>query len=785
MPKSFVKMFLPWSTPILFVLCLALLLFGQVSEALVSAGTVLFNVIIGVVQEVRAKQSLDRIALLTRPRATVMRDGQEHTLDPGELVQGDLLILRPGDQVVADGPIIGDGRVEINKSLLTGKSNPITKQSGDWLYSGTYCLSGMASYRAENVGTQSMAGEFTTKARTFRRILTPLQRQLTVIIQSLLFVALYIETILILIALANQTPVVETVRMSVIVVGIVPIGLFLASSVAYAMGALRLAGKRVLVQRLSAVESLSNVDVLCLDKTGTLTTNTLVLEKVHPLGIAEAELRRLLALYVSETSSRNATIEAIALACGAQEHHYPVLTCEEIPFSSERKWSALSIEDAQRQGIYVLGAPEMLLPFLDAKTGLGSFADEETTRGMRVLLFAFFPHMVPLRTVDEKPVLPTGLYPLGMLSLRDELRDHVQETLAAFSEVGIQIKILSGDHPQTVAALAKQVGIAQTDKAVSGSQLEQMDEVQLAQVAQETTIFGRITPHQKELLISALCSQQHYVAMIGDGVNDVLSLKQAHLGIAMESGCQATRGIADLVLLRDSFAALPLAFAEGQRIRNGMESVMKLFLTRVIYLALLLITIPAFEGFPFAPKQKALVTFETLGIIAIALATWARPGPPSRGGLAHLLLRFVLPAAITLSLVAFGVYLVAFLQAIEQVDMSRTDAQLIAQSALTTFAVCSGLLLIPFVVPPAPFWVGGSKLSGDWRLTLLAFGLLMIYLVIIAIAPVRTFFSLAALNTTDYLFIGAAAIIWSLVQRWIWRMHLLERFLHVSWQDEA
>lgn len=273
--------------------------------------------------------------------------------------------------------------------------------------------------------------------------------------------------------------------------------------------------------------------------------------------------------------------------------------------------------------------------------------------------------------------------------------------------------------------------------------------------------------------------------MIGDGVNDVLSLKQAHLGIAMESGSQATRGIADLVLLRDSFAALPLAFAEGQRIRNGMESVMKLFLTRVIYLALLLITIPAFEGFPFAPKQKALVTFETLGIIAVALATWARPGPPSRGGLAHLLLRFVLPSAITLSLVAFGVYLVAFLQAIEQVDMSRTDAQLIAQSALTTFAVCSGLLLIPFVVPPAPFWVGGSKLSGDWRPTLLAFGLLMIYLVIIAIAPVRTFFSLTALNTTDYLFIGAAALIWGLVQRWIWRIHLLERFLHVSWQDEA
>jgi len=769
---------------ILFVLCLTLLLFGQISEAVVSAGTVLFNVVISVVQEVRAKRSLDRIALLTRPRATVMRDGQEHSLDPGDIVQDDLLVLRPGDQVVVDGPIIGDGRVEIDEALLTGESDPITKRSGDMLYSGTFCLSGTACYRAENIGIQSMAGQFTARARTFRRMLTPLQRQLTVIIQSLLLVALYLETILILVALANQTPIVETIRMSVVVMGIVPIGLFLASSVAYAMGALRLAGKSMLVQRLNAVESLSNVDVLCLDKTGTITTNTLVLEKVHPLGIPEADLRRLLALYVCETSSRNATSGAIAQACGAQEREHPVHVREEIPFSSEHKWSALSVEAAQWQGIYVLGAPEMLLPFLDPETELGSFADEETTQGMRVLLFALSPHIVPLRTVDEEPVLPTGLHPLGMVSLRDQLRDHVQETLAAFSEVGIQIKILSGDHPQTVAALARHVGMAQTDKAVSGSELESMDEGQLAQVAQDTTIFGRITPHQKERLISALRSRQSCVAMIGDGVNDVLSLKQASLGIAMESGSQATRGIADLVLLHDSFAALPAAVAEGQRIRNGMESAMKLFLTRVMYLALLLITIPVLGGFPFAPKQKALVTFETLGIMAVALAAWARPGTPSRGGLAHLLLRFVLPAAITLSLVAFGVYLVAFLQAIQEGNMSSTDAQLMAQSALTTFAVCSGLLLIPFVVPPAPFWVGGSKLSGDWRPTLLALGLLIVYLVILAIAPVRAFFSLAALNTMDYLFIGAAALIWSLIQRWIWRTHLVERFFHLNWQDK-
>jgi cation-transporting ATPase E len=764
---------------ILFVLCVALLLLGQYSEALVSAGAVLFNVVISVVQEVRAKRALDRIALLTRPRAIVIRDGQEQAIDPAELVQDDLLVLRTGDQIVADGPVVGEGRVQVDESLLTGESEPITKQHGDWLSSGSFCLSGAACYRAERIGMTSVAGQLTSKARAFRRMLTPLQRHITVIIQSLLLVALYIETIQILIALANQTAVVDVVRMSVIVVGIVPIGLFLATSVAYAMGALRMAGKSALVQRLSAVESLSNVDVLCLDKTGTITTNTLVLEDVHPFGMSEAQLRRLLARYISQTSSRNATSSAIEAACPLQGSKEVLHIHEEVAFSSEWKWSALSVEDMHLRGIYVLGAPEILQPFLHPETDLGLFAEKATRRGRRVLLFAFSPDIVPLQMSEKKPALPTGLMPLGMVSLRDELRHEVQKTLAEFAEVGVQIKVLSGDHPQTVATLARQVGMTNTDKVVAGSDLEQMDEAQLTQVVEETTVFGRITPQQKERLVQALRSRHHYVAMIGDGVNDLLSLKQADLGIAMESGSQATRGIADIVLLNDSFAALPAAFAEGQRIRNGMESAMKLFLTRVMYLALLLLTIPMFGAFPFAPKQKALVTFETLGIIAVALAAWAHPGPPSRRGLGSLLLHFVLPAAVPLSLIAFSVYLIAFYQAVQQMGESTQAAQLIAQSALTTFAVCSGLLLVPFVVPPARFWVGGSKLSGDWRPTLLAAGLLVVYLVVIALPPLRAFFSLTALHPIDYLFIGAAALIWSIIQRWLWRAHLLERFLQL------
>ncbi len=257
---------------ILFVLCGALLLLGQYSEALISAGAVFFNVAVSVAQEVRAKLALDRIALLTRPKATVIRDGLEQAVDPGELVQGDVLVLRAGDQILADGPIIDEGRIQVDESLLTGESEPIAKRFGETLSSGSFCVSGEARYLAEGIGITSVAGQLTSKARAFRRMLTPLQRRITVIMQVLVLVALYIETVLLLIALANQTAVVDIVRMSVIVVGIVPIGLLLATTVAYALGALRMVGKSALVQRLSAVESLSNVDILCLDKTGTIKT---------------------------------------------------------------------------------------------------------------------------------------------------------------------------------------------------------------------------------------------------------------------------------------------------------------------------------------------------------------------------------------------------------------------------------------------------------------------------------------------------------------------------------
>jgi cation-transporting ATPase E len=753
----------------MFILGIALLLLGQYSDALLSVGVVSFNILVSVVQEIRAKRTLDRIALLTRPKATVIREGQERQVDPSELVIDDILVVRPGDQMVVDGVVVGDGRMEVDESLLTGESDLISKRTGDAVYSGSFCVTGSASYQAIQVGAKTVANKLTVGARAFRRMYTPLQHDINVFIQAILLVALFFELLLVVDALFSHFILVQSVKMAVVIFGIVPKGLILAISLAYALGAVRIIGKGALVQQANAVESLSNIDTLCLDKTGTLTTNNMALDNIHALNIDEPELLRLLGYYVASLSVGNFTSEAIGAACSGQALH----VSEEVPFSSARKWSALSFDDDVLQGVYMLGAPEVLLPLQHTGIDLAALVNEETVRGRRVLLFAHSSSLAPLLDILGEPQLPDELIPLGLVSLRDELRPQALETLTSFTEAGIQLKIISGDHPQTVAALAKQVGLDSNDiKMVSGDDLAEMDTAQLAQIAEETTIFGRITPLQKERLIQALRSRDHYVAMIGDGVNDVLSLKQADLGIAMNSGSQATRSVADIILLRDSFESLPQVFLEGQRIRNGMQNILKLFLTRVLYMTILLVGTTVVDGFPLVPKQNAILTFITEGIPTLGLATWTHPGLSPRSHLYRSFLHFIIPAATTLSLAGLGVFFTV---------LSLTSQLTAAQSALTTFAVVCGLLLIPFVAPPTNAWVGGNTLSGDWRPTMMAFGLLIGYGVMLAIPPLGAIFEIRLLPIGVYVLIGVVAVVWALILRWIWRKRLLERYLQVDW----
>ncbi len=533
---------------ILFALSLALVLLGRPLDAITTIAVISFNIVVSLVQEIRAKRSLDCIALLSRPTATVIRAGKEQTVDPSALVVGDLLVARPGDQIVVDGRLVGKGWIDVDESLLTGESDLVRKSTGDPLSSGSFCVNGSAMYEAVQVGAQSTAYKLTAGARIFRGVLTPLQQQVTTTIRILLVLACYLGLALLIITTIVQTPLVETVQMSVVIAGLIPNGLLLAIAVAYALAAMRLANKGVLIQQANAVESLSDVTVLCCDKTGTLTANRLYVHAVEPLGISEDELRALLGTYTASVSSGNTTTTAIVQAYPAQAQ--PVST--EVPFSSAIKWSALTFANTQKS--FVLGAPELLQPALKPDGNQGDQVTAWTEQGLRVLLFACYDEAVDLHGADGQPHLQPGLIPLGFVSLGDVLRPKTRETLTAFSNAGVQLKIISGDNPHTVAALAKQVGLAPDLKYVSGLDLSQMEPTEFAQVVGETTVFGRITPQQKERLVQELRAQRAYVAMVGDGINDVLALKRANLGIAMQSGSQITRSTADIVLLDDSYS---------------------------------------------------------------------------------------------------------------------------------------------------------------------------------------------------------------------------------------
>ncbi len=769
---------------VLFILGAALILLGRTSDAVVSVGIILINVVVSVVQEVRAKRTLDRIALLTRPHAAVIRDGTEHTLDPTEIVVGDLLVLRPGDQIVADGEV-KEGKLEVDESLLTGESDLIGKGMGDQVLSGAFCVTGTAYYEAEKVGKESFVNKLTSEARAFRRVWTPIQQQINLVIRILLLIAVYFEFILLIDSLITGLTLIESVKMSVVVAGLVPNGLFVAIALSYALGAVRIAGRGALVQQSNAVESLSNVNILCLDKTGTLTANQIRFNSLFPIETSEPELRRLLGVFTASGAAGNRTSEAIAAACPGERR----AAVEEAPFSSERKWSALSFNEPDIKGTYVLGALEMLAGSLHVGTQFEEQARTWEDQGLRVLRFACRPEVVPLLKGEQKPSLPDELTPLGLISLSDVLRPEAHKTLAGFAAAGVKLKIISGDNPQTVAALARQAGLGPELLTVSGLELEEMNPVEFAEAAEAGTIFGRITPQQKEHLVQALRGKGYYVAMIGDGVNDVLSLKQANLGIAMQSGSQAARSVADIVLLGDSFASLPYAVQEGQRIINGMQDILRLFLSRTFYVALIILSTSILGGFPFSPKQSSILAVFAGGLPTLVLAAWARPGPTPRGSLERRMLHFVLPASLTMSifgLLVFAGFLAVGVQTSLAADPFLTPRGTLvralpeAQTALAAFSILCGLLLIVFVEPPGKFWVGGDDYSSDRRPTFLALGLLVIFVIFLAVPPLGAYFDFIPLTPLAYAAVAGAAVAWALVLRSAWRSKLVERFFGLN-----
>jgi cation-transporting ATPase E len=741
-----------------------------------TASVALLNVLVASIQEVRAKRKLDQISLLTKPKAVLVREGQSKTVDPNEVVIGDIQLVEPGDQIIADGLIVGDGHMDVDESSLSGESDPVHKKSGDKVLSGSFCLRGRAACEATDVGASSFANHITEGARHFSREYTPLQRDVDLVIRVLLMVVIFFGILIALNFFINEDlNLLESVQSAAVVFGLAPSSLFLTIVVAYALGALRIADKGALVQQANSVESLCHVSVLCLDKTGTLTANKITMTELLPIpgsGLSEEEIHNALGSYARSVSTANRTSEAIADAYPGER----VSVEGEVPFSSDHQWSAISFNHRTLSGTYVLGAPELLQPNLDSNVNLETQVEAWAGAGLRVLLYAYTPDHQQLGEDQERPQLPLALTPLGLLSFHDQLREEAQETLERFAKAGIRLKIISGDNPKTVSALARQAGLGNDDevlKQVSGLELATMDDLQFTRTAAEADVFGRITPEQKEKLIKVLRERGQYVAMTGDGVNDVLAMKQANLGIAMESGSQATRSVSDIVLLNDSFAALPQAFIEGQRILNGMEDIFRLYMTRIFSLVLLILAISMLAaGFPFSPAQNSIISILTLSVPAFALALWARPGPVRRDSMVRRLVHFILPAAVTMAAAGLAIYLIFLLM---------TNDREYARLTLTYTMIVMGLILIVFVEPPTEAWVGGDELSGDWRPTLLALGLFLLFLIAFNLPVVGDFYGLIPLRQSlDYLIIAGTIVSWVLMLRYTWRVNLIDRYLNLK-----
>ncbi|BAZ40072.1 HAD superfamily ATPase [Calothrix sp. NIES-4101] len=766
---------------VFFTISAVMILLRRYGDAFLVIVIILSGVIIAVLQEISAKRKLDEIALLNRPHATVIREGKNINIDPSEIVQGDIIVATAGDQILVDGVVVGDGQIDVDESLLTGESDLIHKVAEDTVYSGTVCVTGSACFQATKVGTETIAYKLTSDARAFRHVYTPLQKEINLVIRILLLLACFLWILVGISFTSRSYTLADVVQHAAVVAGLVPSGLLIAITLAYGTAAVRMLGQDVLIQQANAVESLSHVNILCLDKTGTLTSNQMILERLYPIGMTEIELRQKLGDYVANTTAPNRTSDAIASACSGKTR----VVKTEIPFSSARKWSAISFSDFPNPGIFVLGAPEILAKSVSLLPELQVLIDEGFKQGLRVLLFAYTDNVDAISYQSEHEILPASLIPLGIIYFSDELRPNVTDTLHTFAKAGINLKIISGDNPDTVAALAKQAGLSDDIQLISGLELAIMDDVQFAQAADSCNIFGRITPEQKARLVKILRQQGNYVAMIGDGVNDILSLKQACLGIAMESGSKATRGVADIILLKDSFGALPFAFLEGQRIRNGIRDSLALFIVRVFCVALLIFsTGMVADSFPLINKHSALLAMFGVGLPTAIFPIWAKAGEVQKHkNMVRSLLHFTVPATLTMTLVALLVYLLYLVRAILDLPPGREFTELdytLPRTALVTILVLCHLFLLPFLKPPTRFWVGAEPLSKDWRYTIAMLVLFVIFMLTLAIPPLRQFFELAALTWQDCLFLVLVALEWCLILRVVWRTRFFNRFLGVD-----
>ncbi|MBF6330133.1 cation-translocating P-type ATPase [Nocardia transvalensis] len=694
------------------------------------------NSIVGIVQELRAKQTLDKLAIVGQAKPVVRRDGTAHEVAPKDVVLDDLIELGPGDQIVVDGVVEECELLEVDESLLTGEADPIDKSIGAEVMSGSYVVSGSGAYRATKVGRDAYAAKLAEEASKFTLVNSELRNGINTILKVITYLLIPAGLVTIYNQLFSSH---ESWRSAVngmvaALVPMVPEGLVLMTSIAFAVGVVRLGRRKCLVQELPAIEGLARVDVVCADKTGTLTENGMRLAELRTVGDAdESALREVLSAMASDDPRPNASMVAIKEASGDGPGWR---TTGVAPFSSAKKWSGCSYGE---HGNWLLGAPDVLL---DSDSEIAATAQDIGSQGLRVLLLASSD-----RGVDA-PDAPGVVTPQALVVLEQKIRPDARATLDYFAEQNVAIKVISGDNAVSVGAVASSLGLPGGDHALDARKLPS-EQDELADVLDRETTFGRVRPDQKRAMVGALQSRGHTVAMTGDGVNDVLALKDADIGVAMGAGSPATRAVAQIVLLDNKFATLPYVVGEGRRVIGNIERVSNLFLTKTVYSVLLAFLVGVagigsqlfhYEPlpYPFLPRHVTIAAWFTIGIPAFILSL-APNNERARTGFVPRVLRLAVPSGVVIGAMTFIAYMIAYRGA----DQTETEKVQAGTTALITLLIIA-VWVLAIVARP---W--------NWWKLLLIFGSVAGYLILFTVPFTRHFFKL---DPSNIALTGTAAI---------------------------
>ncbi|MFF0623040.1 HAD-IC family P-type ATPase [Streptomyces sp. NPDC004296] len=736
---------------IIGVLFVIILIVGPIQDGLFGF-VIVANTGIGIIQELRAKKTLDSLALIGEVRPTVRRDGSAVAVPTSEVVLDDVIELGPGDKVIVDGEVLESDGLEIDESLLTGEADPVVKKPGDPAMSGSFVVAGNGAFAATKVGRAAYAAQLAEEASRFTLVHSELRTGISQILKYVTWMMIPTALGLILSHLLTLgLPADDAVRRMVAgIVPMIPEGLVLLTSVAFAIGVVRLGRKQCLVQELPAIEGLARVDVVCLDKTGTLTEGGMDVSELRPLGDSTlpsqgdsepARVRRVLGAFGASDPRPNASLQAVADAYPAPDGWRCTGT---LPFSSARKYSGAAFEEPGGEpSAWLLGAPDVLLSGDDP---LLPEIDRLNAQGLRVLLLARAG-----RPLDHPDVV-REVRPVALVVLEQRLRPDAPDTLRYFAEQGVQAKVISGDNAVSVGAVAGKLGLPGADSPVDARQLPHDDPEAMARALEGGAVFGRVTPQQKRDMVGVLQSRGHHVAMTGDGVNDVLALKDADIGVAMGSGSEATRAVAQIVLLNNSFATLPSVVAEGRRVIGNITRVATLFLTKTVYSVLLAVLVACCQiPYPFLPRHLTLLSTLTIGVPAFFLAL-APNKERARPHFVRRVMRYAVPSGLITGLAAFATYLLA------RSYYTGPDALGAQTSAATLTLFLTALYVLAIIARPYTWWRIGLVL-------LMGLG----FLIVLVTPWLQHFFALRLVGTTLPWAAVAIAVVAALLLETTWR----------------